>query len=135
VFVAIAALLADDRDARETLSRAAARTVRRGVDVGAWVAVHLVLADRLLQVIRKPEEFTKPNRAPLPGDLVILGSALDPRVRVALDVLPSESTNKIKVRDPEAEAHARQFVATHVNYVAWWEREQPKRVRTGNLAP
>lgn len=129
VLAAIAAELADDPEARETLSGAAARTGRRGADVGAWLATHLGLADRLVQVMRTPEAFAKPRRAPRQGDLVILGSSLFPRVRVALDVVPSGATDKIKVLDQEAEAGERQFLATHVNYVTWWERETaPRRV-------
>lgn len=128
VFAAVAAHLAGDIEAQEILSRAAARTARRGVDVGAWLATHLVLADRLAQVICKPEEIAKADRSPRPGDLVILGPKLDPRIRVALGVAASSGgTDKIRVFDQEAEGKERQFVATHVNCIAWWERETTRK--------
>ena len=123
VFAAVAAQLAGDPDARETLSGAVARTKRRDADAGVWLATHLDLADRLVQVMEAPRAFSPAGRTPQSGDLVILGPALDPRVRVALDILPSGATHKVKVFDPEVEKGERQFLATHVSYVGWWERE------------
>ena len=123
VFAAVAAQLAGDSDARETLGGAVARTKRRDADAGVWLATHLDLADRLVQVMEAPQAFSPAGRTPQSGDLVILGPALDPRVRVALDILPSGATHKVKVFDPEVEKGERQFLATHVSYVGWWERE------------
>ena len=123
VFAAVAAQLAGDSDARETLGGAVARTERRGADAGVWLATHLDLADRLVRVMEDPRAFSPADRTPRPGDLVILGPAFDPRVRVALDVLPSGATDKVKVFDPEVENGERQFLATHVSYVGWWGGE------------
>ena len=130
VFAAVAAQLAGDSDARETLGEAVARMERRDADARVWLVTHLDLADRLVQVMKDPRAFSSADRTPRPGDLVILGPALDPRVRVALDVLPSGATDKVKVFDPEVENGERQFLATHVSYVGWWERElEPQSVR------
>jgi hypothetical protein len=120
-FAAVAAYLAGDSDARDILRRAAAQTIRRGVNVDAWLSVHLGLADRLLRLVREPELITKPDREPRPGDLVMLGPEANPRIRIALRVLPSNNTNKIRVFDQEADGNQRQFHSTHVRYVAWWE--------------
>ena len=131
VFAAVAAQLAGDSDARETLSGAVARTERRDADARLWLAAHLDLADRLVQVMEDPRAFSPAGRTSRPGDLVILGPAFDPRVRVALDALPSGDTDKVKVFDPEVENGERQFLATHVTYIGWRERElesQPIRV-------
>ena len=81
------------------------------------------LADRLALVMSVPERFAKPNRAPRSGDLIVLASTLDPRVRVALEVVPSGTSDKITVLDPKDENGERQFLATHVTYAAWWEWE------------
>jgi hypothetical protein len=57
---------------------------------------------------------------------------LDPRVRVALDVAPSGDTGKISVVDQKTDDHQRHFLATHVNYVPWWDEDlAPKRVSAG----
>jgi hypothetical protein len=133
VFASVAARLAVDVDAQDMLSRAAVRTGRRGVDVGKWLANHLALAGRLLRVAENPGGFTKPDRTPRAGDLVTLGSALDPRVRVALAVTASGTTYKIRVFEPEVEGYSRQFVATHVMYMPWWERERAPK-RAGGIA-
>ena len=130
VFVAVLAKLTEAPDARETLSNAVARTERRDADAGAWLATHLELADRLSRVTAAPDAFSTPARAPRPGDLIMLGSAHDPRIRVALDVVPSGTTDKIKVFDPNADAGERQFLATHISDVGWWEREvAPQSIR------
>jgi len=123
VFATVAAPLAGDQEAQETLSRAVARTARKGTDGSSWVARHLRLAGRLADVVKSPEGVQKPSRAPRPGDLVVLGSALDPRVRVALEVVPSGATDKITVFDQETEDGERQFLASHVRYAAWTAEE------------
>jgi hypothetical protein len=123
VFVAIAAHLSVDQDARETLTSAVTRTARKGADVSAWLKTHLGITDHLARVISAPEKVAKPLRPPLPGDLVVLGPALDPRVRIALEVAPSGTTDKITVLDPDCEKGQRQFLASHVHYTALLERE------------
>ena len=123
VFVAVATWLADDSDARETLSNAVAQTKRQDADAGAWLATHLELAERLSRLSAAPESFVALSRAPRTGDLIILGSTLDPRVRVALDVVPSGTTDKVKVYDANTESEERQFLATHISHVGWWEEE------------
>ena len=130
VFAAVATWLADDSDARETLSNAVAQTERRGADGGAWLTTHLELAERLSRLSAAPESFLALSRAPRAGDLIILGTALDPRVRVALDVVPSGTTDKVKVYDANADAQERQFLATHISHVGWWEAEvAPQPIR------
>jgi hypothetical protein len=102
------------------------------VDAASWLSTHLALADRLAKVIAKPEFYPRAERPARPGDLVILGSALDPRVRVALDVAPSGTTGKISVLDQNSEDRERQFLATHVNFIAWWEKQTaPRRFAEG----
>lgn len=100
---AVASQLSDDLEARDTLIHAVGRTARRDADGSSWVANHLRLADVLTDVGRAPETVKRPNRAPRPGDLVILGSTLDPRVRIALEVVPSNAADKITVFDPDDE--------------------------------
>lgn len=74
----------------------------------------------------------KPSRAPRPGDLVILGSTLDPRVRIALEVEPSDrSSDKITVFDLESEDLERKVLASHVKCVGWLESEVVPRMVTG----
>jgi hypothetical protein len=119
VFAAIAGQLADDVEARDTLSHAVGRTARRDADGNSWVASHLRLADFLADVEKTPEAVRKSGRAPRPGDLVILGSALDPRVRIALEVVPSGASDKITVFDAEDEEEERQFLTSHVKCVEW----------------
>ena len=123
VFAAVATWLAHDSDARETLSDAVAQTKRRDADAGAWLATHLELAERLTRLSAAPESFVALSRAPRTGDLIILASALDPRVRVALDVVPSGTTDKVRVYDANTESEERQFLATHISHVGWWEEE------------
>ena len=130
IFAAVAIRLADDSDARETLSSAVAQTKRRDADSGAWLATHLELAERLSRLSTAPESFPALARAPRAGDLIILGSALDPRVRVALEVVPSGATDKVKVYDANTDAQKRQFLATHISHVGWWEEEvAPLQIR------
>ena len=129
VFAAVAAQLAGDQEARETLTGAVARTARRGADGSSWVATHLRLADRLAGIVKTPEDVQMLSRGPRPGNLVILSSALDPRVRIALEVVPSSATDKITVFDQQTDDGERQFIASHVRYIAWLEREAvPKRI-------
>ena len=90
ILATAAAKLAADPDAGDTLAGAATRTPKRGTDVGSWLSAHLDLADRLAEVTRAPETFKNLARAPRPGDLVVLGVTVDPRVRVVLAVEPSE---------------------------------------------
>lgn len=130
VFATVAAHLANDHEARETLSGAVARTARKGADVG-WLTTHLGLAERLALAMKAPSALAQPGRPARPGDLVILGSTLDPRVRVALEVVPSGATYKITVLDPDDEDGERQFLATHLSYVAWWERGTAPRRAVG----
>jgi hypothetical protein len=124
VFAAVATQLVGDREAQETVVGAVERTARKGADAGSWLTTHLALADRLVKVISQlGRPCPKLERAPRPGDLVILGSALDPRVRIALEVSPSGATGKITVLDQESDNRERQFLMTHVNYLVWWDNQ------------
>jgi len=127
VFATVTTHVAGDQEAQETLAGAVGRTVRKGVDAVSWLSTHLALAGRLAKVIAKPGFYPKAERPARPGDLVILGGALDPRVRVALDVAPSGTTGKIRVLDQDSEDHERHFLATHVNYIGWWEKQTVPR--------
>lgn len=132
LFATVATHVAGDQEAQETLTGAVGRTVRKGVDAASWLSTHLALAGRLAKVIAKPGFYPKAERPARPGDLVILGSALDPRVRVVLDVAPSGTTSKISVLDRDTEDGERQFLGTHVNYLAWWEKQiAPRRFAEG----
>ena len=135
VFAAVAAQLAGDQEARETLTSAVTRTARRGADGSSWVETHLRLADWLASVVKTPEGVQKPSRGPRPGDLVVFGAALDPRVRVALEVVPSGAidriTDKITVFDQQTDDGKRQFIASHVKYVAWLAREAASKRTAG----
>ena len=119
--------LAGDLEARDTLTHAVGRTARRDADGSSWVANHLRLADFLADVVKSPEAVKRPGRAPRPGDLVVLGSALDPRVRIALEVVPSGASDKITVLDPDDEDEERHFLTTHVNYVEWLAKDAAAR--------
>lgn len=119
--------LSADQDARETLTSAVTRTARKGTDVSTWLKTHLDIPDHLARVIRLPEKVAKPLRPPMPGDLIVLGPALDPRVRIALEVAPSGATDKITVLDPDCEKGQRQFLASHVHYAALLERESASK--------
>lgn len=119
VFAAIAGQLAGDVEARDTLSHAVGRTARRDADGSSWAANHLRLADSLADVEKTPDVVRKSGRAPRPGDLVILGSALNPRVRIALEVVPSGASHKITVFDADDEDEERQFLTSHVQCVEW----------------
>jgi hypothetical protein len=132
MFAAIAAHLAADQDARETLIEAVTRTPRKDVDVSAWLTTHLEIADRLARVINAPERIPKPLRGPVPGDLIVLGRDLDPRVRIALEVAPSGTSNKITVLDPDHENGQRQFLASYVGYTSLLERESASERLTGS---
>jgi hypothetical protein len=123
LFAAIAAHVSGDEEARETLASAVTRTARRGVDISSWLETHLRVADRLALVISAPESVPKVVRAPMPGDLIVLGRALDPRVRIALEVGPSGASDKITVLDPDDGDGKRQFLASYVRYAALLERE------------
>jgi hypothetical protein len=127
VFAAVASQLADDLEARDTLIHAVGRTARRDADGSSWVANHLRLADFVADVVKAPEAVKRPGRAPRPGDLVILGSALDPRVRIALEVVPSSASDKITVFDPDDEDEERHFLTTHVNYIEWLAKDAAAR--------
>jgi hypothetical protein len=127
LFAAVAAHLSADQDARETLNAAVTRTARKGADASIWLKTHLGIADRLACAISTPERLANPLRPPLPGDLVVLGTALDPRVRIALEVAPSGGSDKITVLDPHDEKGHRHFLATHVRYAALLERESASK--------
>jgi len=122
-FATIAVHLSADEDARETLNTAVTSTPRKGGNASIWLKTHLGIAHRLARVISAPEKLSKPLRPPVPGDLVVLGAALDPRVRIALEVAPSGDSDKITVYDPDHEMRQRQFLATHVRYAALLEAE------------
>jgi hypothetical protein len=119
VFAAIAGQLAGDVEARDTLRHAVGRTARRDADGNSWVSNHIRLAEFLADAEKTPEAVRKLSRAPRPGDLVILGSALDPRVRIALEVVPSGASHKITVFDADDEDEVRQFLTSHVKCVEW----------------
>lgn len=127
MFAAVATPLSADHDAREMLTSAVTRTPKKGADVSAWLKTHLGIADRLVRFIRAPEKVVKPLRPPMPGDLIVLGPALDPRIRIALEVAPSGGTDKITVLDPDCEKGQRQFLASHVQYAALLERESASK--------
>jgi hypothetical protein len=127
VFASLAGPLAGDDEARDVLDHAVGRTARRGVDGGSWVSRHLRLADRLADIIENPQGIATPQRRALSGDLVLLGPAMDPRVRVALRVVPSGASDKIGVLDLEDEDGERQFLTSHVKYAAWSEHNEPSR--------
>jgi hypothetical protein len=127
VFASIAGRLPGDAEAREVLSHAVARTARRGVDGGSWISRHLRLADRLTHVTESPDAVATPQRRARQGDLVVLGQAMAPRVRVALRVAPSGVSDKLAVLDLKDDDGEKQFMTSHVKYVAWAERIEPSR--------
>jgi hypothetical protein len=125
VLAAVAPALAADEEAREHFFTAVNRTPRKGHDVKLWLATHISFAETLEKIVASPDRVRKTDRAPKPGDLIILRAALDPRVRVALAVAPSGNTTKITVLDEENEDHERHILATHVTYVGWMDTERP----------
>jgi hypothetical protein len=127
VFASVASQLAGDGEAREVLTHAVARTARKGVDGGSWVSSHLRLANRLAGIVESPEAVAAPQRRARQGDLVILGPTMDPRVRVALRVVPSGASEKLGVLDLDDKDGERQFMASHVKYAAWSEPNEPSR--------
>lgn len=131
VFAAVAGQLAGDTEARDILKHAVERTARKGTDGAAWLAKHLRLADRLVAVAADLDSAKAPERSGRVGDLVVLGSALDPRVRVVLEVVPSGASDKITVFDYANDDGRRQFLATHVNCVAWLAKDDRSARRAG----
>ena len=123
VFASVAGHLADDAEARDILTRAVGRTGKRGIDGNSWVTRHLRLAERFATFVKEPESVKGSGRVPQIGDLVVLGSTLDPRVRVVLEVVPSGASDKITVFDYANDRGKRQFLATHVNCAEWWHKE------------
>ncbi len=132
VFAAVAAHLSADQDARETLTAAVTRTARKGANASTWIKTHLAVADRLADVMSAPERVAKPPRPPMPGDLIVLGPAFDPRVRIALEVAPSGASDKITVLDPHHENGQRQFLASYVRYAALFEQETASKRLTAS---
>jgi len=128
LFAALAGHLSGDEEAQENLASALNRTPRRGSEAKSWLAAHLFLADRLAEIIARPEQVRKVGRGPRSGDLVILRAALDPRVRVALAVTASGDTDKITVHDEESDGDERHVLAAYVSYVAWWEKGYGSKV-------
>ena len=116
VFAAFAVQLASNPEAQEALSRAVERTAPNGIEGGAWLAAHLRAANRLVELVGTSQEVQKPDRSPRPGDLVILRSGFDPRVRIALEVAPSGATEKITVFDRENDDERRKILASHVTF-------------------
>jgi hypothetical protein len=127
VFASVAGQLARDAEALEVLAHAVARTARRGFDGVSWVSRHLRLAERIADIFESPQAVATPKRRARPGDLVVLGPTVDPRVRVALTVVPSGPLDKIGVLDLEDKDGKRQFLTSHVKYVAWSEHDEPSR--------
>jgi hypothetical protein len=123
ILAAVAPALAADEEAREHFVTSVNRTPRKGHDVKSWLATHIYFAERLEKIVASPDRVRKAGREPLPGDLIILRAALNPRVRVALTVAPSGNTIKITVYDDENEERKRHILATHVNNVACLEAE------------
>jgi hypothetical protein len=130
VFASVASQLAGDTEARDILKHAVERTARKGTDGTAWVARHLRLADRVA-VAASLEAAKELGRSARVGDLVVLGSAIDPRVRVVLEVVPSGASEKVTVFDYANDDGKRQFLATHVNCVAWLATEDRSARRAG----
>jgi hypothetical protein len=132
VFASVASLLSGDIEARDILKHAVERTARKGTDGIAWVARHLRLADRLKAVAANLESDKAPGRSAHVGDLVVLGPTVDPRVRVVLEVVPSGASDKVTVFDYANDEGRRQFLATHVNCVAWVGRDDTTARRAGS---
>ena len=123
ILAAVAPALAAYEEARAHFVTSVNRTTRKGHDVKSWLATHIYFAERLEKIVASPDRVRKAGREPLPGDLIILRAALNPRVRVALTVAPSGNTIKITVYDDENEERKRHILATHVNNVACLEAE------------
>ena len=131
VFASVAGQLAGDTEARDILKHAVERTARKGTDGKAWLSGHLRLADRLVAVARNLDSAKSPGRSARVGDLVVLGSALDPRVRVVLEVVPSGASDKVTVFEYANDDRKRQFLANHVNCVAWLATDDRSPRRAG----
>ena len=126
--------LATDEEAIEHFCNAVTRTPRKGHDLKAWLATHICFAERMAKIVASPDRMRKPDREPRAGDLIILRTALDPRVRVALTIAPSGDTTKISVFDDQNEDRERHILATHVNYVECMDTELPLTAAAiGNL--
>jgi hypothetical protein len=130
VFASVAGQLAGDTEARDILKHAVERTARKGTDSTVWLATHLRLADHVAALASNPESAKVPPARPArAGDLVVLGSALDPRVRVVLAVVPSGAFDKVTVFDEVNEDGQRQFLTSHVKYTVWSVRDDlPRRI-------
>jgi hypothetical protein len=89
------------------------------MDRTAWVARHLRLAERLSVIAANPEGAKSPARRTRAGDLVVLGSSENPRVRVVLEVVPSGGAENVKVFDYANGQGERQFRASHVRFASW----------------
>lgn len=120
LFAAVAVPLAADQDARQTFEAAVHQTARKGVDAAAWLNAHLSLAEWLAQVTAMPDDVTALDGAPRPGDLIILRATLVPRIRLALEVVPSRTSYKVIVFAPEHPDGVRQFLITHVRHASLW---------------
>ena len=83
-------------------------------------------------MLASPDAVKSPERPARAGDLVVLGSALDPRVRVALEVVPANSSQKLTVFEAANEDGERHFLTTHVTFTGWSHTAvAPKRAAGG----
>jgi hypothetical protein len=127
IYALLAPWLVNDTEAISVLEQSVPRTPRPHVDGDRWWLVHLGLAQRLAELAAGPTRVTKRARVPRPGDLLWLSERFMPRVRVALDVVPTSGDMKVVVFDAEDETLRREFLASRIVTLPW-EPERPAKL-------
>jgi hypothetical protein len=115
----LAPWLVDDHAASAMLEESVARTPRYRVDGDRWLAVHRSALATFAIVETDPDAHGQLGRQAHPGDLVVLRSQEDPRVRVVLDVIPGNDGGKVVLFDPNDEEGLRSFLSSRMATLSW----------------
>jgi hypothetical protein len=80
---------------------------------------HSELLECFSRVATDPDHHGQMGRRPSPGDLLVLGATVSPRVRVVLEVRPGSKGETVVFLDPTSEKGNRTFLAKHVVTLPW----------------
>src|SRR5262249_24095503 len=112
-------LIVEDVRAQSFAEGALEKTPRREMDHRSWWKNVLADLNWVVRFERNPE-LTQPSGRPIePGDLVLLPSKFDPRLRVALEVEPGTRGPIVSVADGKNEDGIRRFVSSFLKTVEW----------------
>lgn len=115
----LAPWLVDDAAASAIFEESIARTPRLRVDADNWLRLHLAALEVFAIVSAVPDASGQTGRRVQPGDLVILRSSEEPRVRVVLDVHHGKDGGKVTILAPDAPTGERSFLASRVATLSW----------------